>query len=387
MQVIKTERPGVYSSYSTSTISGTTAGLKSVGIVASNEVAEGGMVHTITSVEEAEALFGTGVMVDLIQVALENGALSASCVAVAETLVETEVVPDETLEETVEEHLGDGEPEPYTMENQYDSEVVVVDKDYEGAFALLEAEEGLSMILCDSTEVAVQQLLRDSVQRASESRKERIGIVAIGKDATVAEACAQAKEINSERMVLVGGKYSSEDAGILYAAAVAGVLATETDPALPLNGLALASVSALDSNYTDNEVELLLTAGVLALEQSAGTVSMIRGVTTCTMVSGVADSTWRDLTTIMVVDDVIPELRNLLKVKFQRAKNTDLTRGSIRSEVVMALDRKLTNEIIVEYGDISVEASENDGSICVVSFSFAVAHGLNQIWLTANVQV
>lgn len=404
MQISNSERPGVYSSYSTSKISGSRVGVKSVGIVATNAVAEPNKVYTVVSTEEAEALFGAGVLVDLVEVALSNGALSASCVPVAEATVtvtspggmvdsEVEVVSFEMEEEDQQgfDGLEEEDQEGFDgLEEEQDGYVtteVVVEKDYEGAFALLEAEEGLAMILCDSMDLEVQQLLRGSVEAASEERKERIGIVALAGDLTVAESCAQAKELNSPRMVLVGGKYTGEDGGIMYAAAVAGVLATETDPALPLNGLELSSVEALEGNYSDKEVDMLLGAGVLALEQSAGVVTVIRGVTTSTMSGGVVDYTWRDLTTIMVVDHVIPELRALLKSKFQRSKNTALTRGTIRSEVVMELDRKLTNEIIVDYSDVSVEASEYDGSICVVSFSFAVAYGLNQIWISANVQL
>lgn len=381
MQVSKSEKPGVYSSYSTSKISGQSVGVKSVGIAAVNGLAATDRVYCLTSEEEASEIFGEGSMTNLVAMALENGALSAYCVAVGEMSVAVTV--DDSLEESLED-LEEG----LEGENEGSEETgSVVVYDYETAFALLEEEEGISMILCDSTEVAVQQALRDSVVAASAERKERIGVVAIAPSGAVADAVAQAKELNSERMVLVGGKCTSVEAAVLYAAAVAGVMATETDPALPLNGLTLTGVDSLTGNYSDNEMDVLLGSGVTTLEQSAGLVSIVRGVTSRTTTGGETDSTWREISTILVIDDVIPQLRSALKAKFQRSKNTDLTRGAIRSQVVVELERKKSSEIIVDYGDITVAASETDPTICEVAVSFAVAHGLNQIWISANVEV
>ena len=54
----------------------------------------------------------------------------------------------------------------------------------------------------------------------------------------------------------------------------------------------------------------------------------MRGVTTRTQTAGVSDSTWRELTTVLIIDDVIPAVRNALRLKFPRVKNTAQTRGS-----------------------------------------------------------
>ena len=99
------------------------------------------------------------------------------------------------------------------------------------------------------------------------------------------------------------------------------------------------------------------------------------------------DSTWRELTTILVVDDVIPGVRNALRAKFPRAKNTAQTRGAVRSQVILELERKLASEIITGYGEVTVQPLEEAPTVCLVTFSFTVAHGLNQIWLSAQITV
>ncbi len=53
-----------------------------------------------------------------------------------------------------------------------------------------------------------------------------------------------------------------------------------------------------------------------------------------------ADTTWRELTTIRIVDDVIPTMRAALRAKFHRAKNTEQSRGAIRSQVVLELENR-----------------------------------------------
>ena len=87
------------------------------------------------------------------------------------------------------------------------------------------------------------------------------------------------------------------------------------------------------------------------------------------------------------MDDVIPALRNSLRAKFQRAKNTEQSRGAIRAQTILELENKLGREIITGYDGVTVTALEENPTVCLVEFSFTVTHGLNQIWLTAHVTV
>ena len=91
--------------------------------------------------------------------------------------------------------------------------------------------------------------------------------------------------------------------------------------------------------------------------------------------------------TILIVDDVIPAVRSALRSRFSRAKNTAQTREAIRSQVIVELERKLAQEIIDGYGDVTAQVDTADPTVCVVEFSFSVSHGLNQIYLTAHITV
>ena len=62
-------------------------------------------------------------------------------------------------------------------------------------------------------------------------------------------------------------------------------------------------------------------------------------------------------------------------------------RGAIRAQVVLELENKLSREIITGYEHVTVTADPENPTVCLVEFSFTVAHGLNQIWLTASITI
>lgn len=352
MSVTTHQRPGVYSSYDASSAVSGSGGGKLVGLAAVNTVAATGVAQTVTSYDRAAAVFGSGGdqdMAELIRLALKNGASGVVAVPVADR------------------------------------------EGYQGAFDTLAALEDIAVVLCGSTEPAVQQKLRDSVVRASEARRERLAVVAGAAGESEAELIGRAKDLNCERVVLVapGGvdREGTAVSGLPVAAAVAGAIAGEQDPAVPLGGAELYGLYGLEGRYEDNALDLLILGGVTPVESVGGAVSVVRGVTTRTVSGGGADATWRDLATIRVVDDVIPSLRAALRAKFRRAKNTGQSRSAIRAQVVLELENKLAREIITGYENVAVAADPEDPTRCLVDFSFTVAHGLNQIWLTAHITV
>lgn len=244
-----------------------------------------------------------------------------------------------------------------------------------------------AVVVCDSEDLSVQQSLRDQVAADAQNRRERIAVVPGGRDESVSQLVTRAQGLNSERVVLTAPGVSPEEGGALTAAAVAGAICGQADPALPLGGQVLTGVSALAGRYTEEELDTLLQGGVTPLEMAAGQCTVIRGVTTRTKTGDAPDDTWRELGTILVVDDVIPAIRDALRARFPRAKNTAQTRGAIRSQVILELERKLAAEIITGYGEVTTETPADRPTVCLVTFSFAVAQGLNQIWLSVQITV
>ena len=353
MSEMKHERPGVYSVYDASAVVAAGRGNKTVGVAAKALRGTVGEAVVLTGYTAGVAAFGEETvpgMSAILRLLFANGAA---------TIVAVRVADHGAL------------------------------SDYEAAFETL-GKQDVQIVVCDSADLAVQQALRTAVETASDQRKERIAVVG-GDGDTAAELVARAAGLNSERMVLVGPDAMDSKgnalAGVFAAAAVAGVLADGRDPAIPLNGAEVKGLGGLAETYSDNDIDLLVRGGVTPLESVAGVVSPVRGITTRTTTGGAADATWRELTTILIVDDVIPALRSSLRSKFARAKNTARSRSAIRSQVIVELEKKVAAEIIDSYGEVTVTASAEDPTVCLVEFGFAVAHGLNQIYLTVHITV
>lgn len=295
------ERPGVYSSYDASSVVSASAAAKTIGAAAVATKGTANKVELITSYEEGKSVFGedaSGVygMSTLLRFLFANGAGAVKAVAVGK---------DEREE-----------------------------KDYASAFAALSDEEDVGVMVCDSAAQSVHLLLKTAAEEASAARRERIAVIG-GSEETVAQMVNRAKAVNSERVVLVGPDIASDDGGtmsaVFAAAAVAAVIAGNTDPSVPINGA--------------------------------------------------------ELTTILIVDEVIPTIRSALRTRFARSKNTAQSRGAIRSQVVLELEEMKSREIVDSYGEVLVSALKSDPTVCLVEFSFTVAHGLNRIYLTAHITV
>ncbi len=332
------ERPGVYSSYSVSSAVRGKTGRKTVGLVAVNTTATPLEAVTVTSYSQGLTVFGAGTMTQLLTAILEHGAASVVAVPIAD------------------------------------------DDDYGDGLAVLEEMDDVDILVCDSVDIEVQQAVRDSAEASSGNRRERICVLSCDSGESVSEMVERSEDLNSERVVLIA------PGDLSVAAAVAGIIAEELDPAVPLGGAELTGVT-VTTQYSENDLDLLILGGITPVEYRSGVTSVVRGITTRTTTSGVEDTTWRELSTILIVDNVIPAVRDSLAVKFKRAKNTEQSRGAIRSQVVLELENKLSAEIISSYDSVVVEADETDPTICVVNFSFAVANTLNQIWITAYVTV
>ena len=344
------ERPGVYSDYDASSV--TAGGLteRVIALIGESSAEEG--LYTVTSYASGEAVFGAGSQLSrMLKLAYQNGAGTV-------------------LASPVEE----------------DTKAA-----YEAALALVLPEKRASFLVVGSAREDVHKALRDAVEAASEQRGECIGLCGMDEP-TVLELTGRAATLNSERMVLLAPDVflSGDDepaGGWAAACALAGRLTDQSDPAMPLNGQVLSGLAGVSQIYEDTQIDALVRGGVCVLEAFGGKVSVLRGITTRTTTGGAADPTFRELNTILVIDDVIPAIRTALRAKFTRAKNNALTRNAIRSQVVIELEDRISKGVIEGYDNLTVTASQEDPTTCVVEFGFTIVHGLNRIYLTAHIGV
>ena len=350
---VTSERAGVYTSYQVSNVSYSTLSRGVVGAAARASTGSPATVYEISSAADAKRIFGSCNLTRLIQAALNNGAATVAAVPIFSS-----TTPSDSM--------------------------------YATAFARLAKREDVQVIICDSRTGSVHAAMKTAITDSDNTEPFKIGVVEIS--GSVSSTVSAAADLDCERMIMVAPN-AAEDSSLMLdipilSASLAGAIVSEADPARPINGAELVGIDYLTMPLSEGEINSLVRGGVCPVEMSGGKVRVIRGVTTRTTDgNGASDPTWHELTTVRIVDNVVPEVRNTLRAMFQRAKNTAQTRDAIRTQVVVVLEKKIAAEIIDSYGNVSVTRDASDPTICNVSFEFAVAHGLNKIVLTANITV
>lgn len=186
----------------------------------------------------------------------------------------------------------------------------------------------------DSTNLTALRTHLDSVSGPLEKRG-AIGIFAhVG---TLAAATTLAPTINSGRIsgILVPNAYEN---AFEVAAAYGAVVASEEDPARPLNTLALTGIAAppLANRLSRTEQENALYNGVTPTEVGPGdVVQIVRAITTYTKdPQSVPDISLLDLTTIRTLDYSRKAWVDRISLRFPRAKKSARTKARVREELL-----------------------------------------------------
>jgi phage tail sheath gpL-like len=157
------------------------------------------------------------------------------------------------------------------------------------------------------------------------------------------------------------------------AGAYAAVIASEEDPARPLNTLPLVGIApaAIEDRFSRTQVESLLDNGVTPLEVSNGEQVMItRSVTNyITNSTGTVDPAYLDITTIRTLDYLRLAWETRMALRFPRAKLSSRTPNMVRAQTLDVLRQLEALEIIDR-------VEENKNGI-IVEFDSVDANRLN----------
>lgn len=243
---------------------------------------------------------------------------------------------------------------------------------------------GHNIICCpwiDTTNLTALRTHLDSVSGALEKRG-AIGVYAhVG---TLANATTLAPTVNSGRItgLLVPNAFEN---GFEVAAAYAAVIASEEDPAMPLNTLGLTGIGAppLANRLARSEQEAALNNGVAPSEVGPGdVVQIVRAITTYTKdATGTPDISLLDLTTIRSLDYLRKAVVDRLTLRFPRSKRSKRVRIQIREEVLDVLYRLEELEIVEAVADnedgVIVEDDLQDPNRVNVRIPANVVNGLH----------
>lgn len=259
-----------------------------------------------------------------------------------------------------------------------------VDADVQDALDAIFAEDFDLIVTAYNNETDLAELADhcDSVSGPMEQRP-GVGVFAYdGVLATCTTLCGTT--LNSGRLTcayLRGTKSPSYE----LAAAYAAVIASEEDPARPLNTLELKGIHAppVPDRLSRTEQESCLWNGVTPIEVGAGeTVRIVRAVTTyVTDSAGIDDPALLDLTTIRTLDYVREACRQRIALRFPREKLSSKTPDRVRSElldVLFALEElEYVEEVEANKAGLLVERDSQDVNRLDAKIPVDVVNGLH----------
>lgn len=190
--------------------------------------------------------------------------------------------------------------------------------------------------------------LRKHLDAVAAPTEKRWAIGTFGHTGTLAEVITITKKINSEFESVAWYK-DSASLSCELAAAYATVIASEEDPARPLNTLPLDGIGVPASKVMRTEAENALWNGVTPLETDAtGTKALIvRAITTYTKSgNGTEDESMLDLTTVRTLKYASEVIDQRIKLRFPREKLNDKTPPRVRSEILDVLMKCEEAEIL-----------------------------------------
>lgn len=226
--------------------------------------------------------------------------------------------------------------------------------------------------------------LRSHLDAVSGPLEQRGTRGAAGFPGTLAAGTTLTKAINGGR-ITVGWHPGSRKLPCEIGAAYAAVIASEEDPARPLNTLPLAGLDVTDIQSRPGRVEQenALYNGLAPFEIGPGdVVQIVRAISTYVKdPQGVEDPSLLDITTVGTLDYVRKACRERIALRFPRDKKSLRTKTRVRSELLDVL-YKLEELEIVESVDANkdgliVEDDSQDPSRLNAKIPVDIVNGLH----------
>lgn len=169
------------------------------------------------------------------------------------------------------------------------------------------------------------------------------------------------------------------------AAAYGAVMASEEDPARPLNTLPLngMDVVAMNQRESRNEQESALHNGLTPIEVGPGnTVQIVRAVSTYTVnQQGVEDPALLDITSMRTLDYTRKACRDRISQRFPREKLSTRTPPKVQSELYDVLtkleDAEILENVAANKDKLIVQKSGTDPNRCDAVIPADVVNGLH----------
>jgi len=271
-----------------------------------------------------------------------------------------------------------------------------VSANYTAAIAAMLEDEDKSIVVCelneDTTAAAIVQMCVDSKDRYNTPC---VYVRAPHKGDSEASTISKAQALNSDRCISVfplltdfNGKLSTSGE---VASAVAGSIAGNGVPKLNHNFTVFESFGGVASKISD--MDALISGGVTPIELKYSTIHIVRLVTTRTSQNSIPDYTRQEGSVRLNVDFLEKAVSKVLHTKFLQQGNTSQVRLAMKAEVLAMLSKYQAMDILVAdeitntpaYRDPVVSTDSSDRTKVNVDVEVSPGRPLNFISLNFKV--
>ena len=252
--------------------------------------------------------------------------------------------------------------------------------------------EGHDIIACGLGDEPNLLKLRTHLEKVGAPTEKRWAIGVYGQSGSLATATTQAGKLNSGFMLCAWYR-GTPSLPCELAAAFASVMASEEDPARPLNTLALEGIGlcASKDKTMRTEQENALYNGVTPVETSpdGSRAQIVRAITTYTKTAnGTADESLLDVTTVRTLIYVSKACIQRVALRFPREKLSEKTPQRVRSELIDVLMRceelEILEQVEANLANLIVERDKQNVNMLDVRIPSDVVNGLHVVGMVVD---
>lgn len=256
-------------------------------------------------------------------------------------------------------------------------------------------DKTVKIVLCADNEATTITAVKDHLILCENNDMFRYSVFAPSSEdaASQTKLTAFAKSADSDRIFIVGAELMNGTDSVepqITASGLAAAIMTETDdPALPMNGVALAGFSGIKRQMLESEMKALANAGVTAVTMEGNTPTVYRLVTSKLNTDGTSDAIWQEGTTRFIADYVLESNMDMLRANYKRTKNVQRVLEGIKSDIKINMEKMEGAEIIENWDEstLTVIKDPNDAYGALVDYEFDVVTPLYTITITQHMKL
>lgn len=240
--------------------------------------------------------------------------------------------------------------------------------------------------VCDADNLALLKTHLEAASSSLEMRGQRsISAFVTPSLNAVNTVKTLAESVNYERVHIAALKSESLTPAWSIAAALGAIFVSNSQPNKPMNWTSVPDVAipAIENQWTGDEREALLSAGVIPLQEDDNSLCIVRAVTTRSSKDGVRFTKLIDTGIIASLDYTRDSIIIRQRAKFKNAVIHEMLPDAINEEnksVCKDLEKALIHRFVDDYDDqfITEESTSEPGRV-LSQIPAGIVPGLNQI--------